>query len=133
MKEILKKGKKGLIVILIIVSTIIITLGFQSNQSIGGTVPGDPEIRGVATMASTTVGTTSTLIFATTTSNMLNRTIVNDGTTNVYLGIGSEAVSGKGIRLNANGGSYEINNNNLFTGAIYGISSTNVNITTLEK
>jgi len=132
MKEILKK-RIGIIATVALIIVVIIILSLQSNPSIGGSVPGDPEIRGVATMASTTVGTTSTLIFATTTGMMLNRTIVNDGSTNVYLGIGSAAVSGKGIRLNANGGSYEINNNNLFTGAIYGISSANVNVTTLEK
>ena len=49
--------------------------------------------------------------------------IVNDGSVVCYLNLGSTAVANTGIRVNANGGSYEIGRNwgNLYTGAINGI------------
>ena len=47
--------------------------------------------------------------------------IQNDSAVVVYIALGAPAVVGSGIRLNANGGSYEINYTNLFTGAIYAI------------
>ena len=46
---------------------------------------------------------------------------VNDSDTTIYLSLGSAAVLNKGIRLNANGGSFELNVTNLYLGAIYGI------------
>jgi len=47
--------------------------------------------------------------------------IVNDSDTVIYLALGAAAVVNSGIRLNANGGAYEINWTNLYKGAIYGI------------
>lgn len=49
--------------------------------------------------------------------------IVNDGSTACYLNLGSTAVANEGIRVNANGGSYEMSRGwgNLFTGVINGI------------
>ena len=49
--------------------------------------------------------------------------IVNDGSVACYLNLGSTAVASEGIRVNANGGSYEMSRNwgNLYTGAINGI------------
>lgn len=49
---------------------------------------------------------------------------VNDSDTVVYLNLGGAAVVNTGIRLNANGGSYEISRKqgNLYLGAINGIS-----------
>lgn len=51
--------------------------------------------------------------------------IVNDSDTVIYLGTGEAAVPNQGIRLNPNGGSYEMcaANGNLTLGAINGISS----------
>ncbi len=50
--------------------------------------------------------------------------IVNDGSVVCYLNLGSTAVANTGIRVNANGGSYEMSRNwgNLYTGAINGIT-----------
>lgn len=48
---------------------------------------------------------------------------VNDSNTEIYLARGNDAVMNAGIRLNANGGSYEINRNNLFLGAINAIAT----------
>lgn len=44
--------------------------------------------------------------------------ITNDGDEVVYLALGEGAEGGYGIRLNANGGSYESNTTNLFTGVV---------------
>ena len=52
--------------------------------------------------------------------------IINDGTTTMYLGIGEDAVLNEGIRLNANGGSYQMtpDGGNMSHRAINGIVST---------
>jgi len=66
------------------------------------------------------VATSSTTILALN-ADRLNAVIVNDSDVVIYLGVGAAAVLNQGIRLNANGGAYEINWSNLYTGAIYGI------------
>lgn len=79
------------------------------------------------------VTTASTAILAAN-SDRLYAIIVNASDTLIYLGIGAAAVAGKGIYLKANGGSYEINWTNLYTGAIYGIhgGSGNKVVTVVE-
>lgn len=48
--------------------------------------------------------------------------LVNDSDSVAYLSLGASAEANKGIRLNAQGGSFEINATNLWTGEIYAIS-----------
>jgi len=48
---------------------------------------------------------------------------VNDSNQPIYLARGNDAVMNAGIRLNASGGSYEINRDNLFLGAINAIAT----------
>jgi hypothetical protein len=50
--------------------------------------------------------------------------IQNDSDATVYLALNAAAELGKGIRLNAGGGSYEINFTNLFTGAVHAITAS---------
>lgn len=50
--------------------------------------------------------------------------IVNDSPANIYLSLGGTATKGTGIRLNALGGSYEINAENSYQGAVSGIASS---------
>ena len=52
--------------------------------------------------------------------------LVNDGAVDVYIKLGAAAVANQGIRINANGGSYEISpsTGNLYLGAINGITAT---------
>lgn len=52
--------------------------------------------------------------------------IINDGTVDVYIKLGATAVANQGIRLNANGGFYELgpSTGNLFHGAINGITAS---------
>jgi hypothetical protein len=44
--------------------------------------------------------------------------LVNDGDSDIYLAFGGPAVANKGVRLNANGGSFEINITNPWQGSI---------------
>lgn len=76
-----------------------------------------------ATNNSVTVADESTEILAKNT-NRLYALIVNDSDETIYLAIGADAVLNKGIRLNANGGSYEIDSVNLFNGVVNGISTS---------
>lgn len=58
---------------------------------------------------------------------------VNDSDEDIYLSLSDTAVINEGIRLNAHGGSYEINLNNLYTGAISAIcASGSKNLTVVE-
>ena len=56
--------------------------------------------------------------------NRLYALFVNDSETIVYLALGGAAALNTGIRLNANGGSYEMSKKlgNLYTGVVNGIS-----------
>jgi len=65
---------------------------------------------------------TSGAVLAANTSR-LYALLVNDSDTTIYLKIGVAAVANQGIRVNANGGSYEMSKKqgNLHTGAINGI------------
>ncbi len=109
-------------------------LNKSQTQSFGDA--GQPNyIQGPASViASSTVGTESTLVLASSTAR-LYAVIVNDSSDSVYLSIGNSAVKGMGIRLNASGGTYEINSLNLFTGAVNAISggSGGDNVTVLSE
>ncbi len=50
-----------------------------------------------------------------------NAVFVNDSTQAIYLARGNPAVVGDGIRLNPNGGSYEIDDTNLWRGQVNAI------------
>lgn len=72
--------------------------------------------------AAVSVATTSTTALAANSSRRW-ALLVNDSDTVIYLAIGAAALKNSGIRLNANGGSYEMSLalGNLNTGAIYAI------------
>lgn len=66
-------------------------------------------------------------------SNRKYALLVNDSDTDMYLALKDDAVVGEGIRLNKNGGWYEITATNLFTGAVNAIcATTGKNLTTIE-
>lgn len=80
------------------------------------------------------IATASTVVLATSTGRQY-AVLVNDGANPIYLGFGKAAVVGQGIRLNATGGSYEINYENLYVGAINAIASggsSNLTVTAKE-
>lgn len=76
-----------------------------------------------ATHTAPTAGTASGTILASNV-NRLYALSVNDSDTTVYLALGGSAAVNTGIRLNANGGSYEMSKKlgNLYTGVVNGIS-----------
>ena len=88
-----------------------------------------------ATNASSTVGTTAVQILAASATRQY-ALFTNDSDTVIYLNLGasSTAAIGKGMRLNANGGSYEISSDNLYIGIISAISSADTkNLTVVYK
>ena len=79
-----------------------------------------------------TVGAASTLVIAAN-PRRADAVFVNDSNEVIYLARGNAAVMNAGIRLNAAGGSYEINRNNLFLGVINAIcASGDKNLTVSE-
>ncbi len=105
-----------------------------SNQVVGGTAATVNRIIDPVTNSSVDVSaSTSTLVLP---ANMVRQyaAIVNDSANTVWLSLGTAALADKGITLNANGGSYEINPNNAYIGNVYAIaSSTTSTLTTVEK
>ena len=71
---------------------------------------------------SVTIATASTTIIGENLSRA-TATFVNDSNEIIYLRLGSGSANaiGEGIRLNANGGAFEINSTNLFSGSVSAI------------
>jgi hypothetical protein len=102
-------------------------LGALLTAITGGiTVTSEPSGSGKYTTAAHTAPTagvaTGAILAAN--ANRLYALVVNDSDTVVYLALGAAAALNTGIRLNANGGSYEMSAKlgNLYTGVINGIS-----------
>jgi hypothetical protein len=75
-----------------------------------------------------TVGTTSVVVLNGN-SKRVYALVVNDSLQDVWLGFGEPATQNQGIRLNSEGGNFELTWKNLFTGTISAISkSENVNV-----
>uniref|UniRef100_A0A6M3XW87 Uncharacterized protein n=1 Tax=viral metagenome TaxID=1070528 RepID=A0A6M3XW87_9ZZZZ len=74
-----------------------------------------------STIAQVSVGVASTAVLAAN-ANRVFAEFVNDSDNVIYLALGAAAVMNRGIRLNANGGSFEIGLTNLYTGAVKAIS-----------
>ncbi len=75
-----------------------------------------------ATPTKVSVGSTSTTVLSAN-ANRNFAVFVNDSDTAIYLSFSSTAVLNEGIRLNANGGLYEINLMNLYKGPVTAICS----------
>lgn len=86
----------------------------------------------VSTSSQLSITTSSGLVLATSSTRQYVA-IVNDGSNVVYLSLNNDvgAVVSSGIRLNASGGSYEINQDNLYTGAIRAIATGGTSIITI--
>ena len=84
------------------------------------------------TTSGPTIGNTSTTALAAN-ANRKNATFVNDSDETIYLARGATAVMHQGPRLNANGGSFEINANNLYTGIVTGICASGGKVLCVEE
>ena len=83
----------------------------------------DPLVWPVTTVTDTKVAVdTATTVVLAANPRRHEAVFVNDSNKEIYLARGNDAVLNQGIRLNADGGSYEINRNNLFLGAINAIA-----------
>ena len=86
----------------------------------------------LATTGKVTVGAVSTAVLAALAARHFAQ-FVNDSDETIYLDLSDTAVMNEGIRLNASGGSFEINWTNLYTGAIAAIcASGGKNLTVTE-
>lgn len=68
------------------------------------------------------VGTTSVVVFKAN-AERTAATFVNDSPSVIYLRLGDDAVVNTGIRLNRDGGSFEINELNMFYGPVSAIGA----------
>ena len=96
------------------------------NTAIQGAIEAQGE--GVYTTPTHTwpvIGAATTVALAAN-ANRLYAAFINDGTEPIYLYLGAAAVMNRGIRLNASGGSYEMNREigNLYVGAVNGICAS---------
>ncbi len=77
----------------------------------------------VATTGKQAIAAVSTAVLAANAARIFAQ-FVNDSDEVIYLDLSATAVMNEGIRLNANGGAFEINHTNLYTGAITAICAT---------
>lgn len=84
-----------------------------------------------ATNTSVNVGSSNTSVLSGS-SNRVAVFIRNNSSNDVYLALGETASLNSGILLPANGGTFELDTNKLFTGSINAIASTNSTITVCE-
>jgi len=70
-----------------------------------------------------TVGSTSTNVLTGNSARLL-ATFVNNSDEDIYISFGGTAVQNAGIRLNANGGLYEIGQSNLYVGLVSAICTS---------
>jgi hypothetical protein len=80
-----------------------------------------------ATNATATVGNSSTTVLAANEARK-RAIIVNSGANGVWLSFGATAVVGQGAYLAPAGGSFEIDPDELYTGAIKGIAAAGSNV-----
>jgi len=78
------------------------------------------------------VQTASTVVLAANPSRR-SAVFVNDSNKEIYLSLGAVAVLHEGIRLNADGGGYEINDTNLFLGAVNAIAEGGDKVLTVTE
>jgi len=93
------------------------TVVFEAGHLLNGVRFASVASVGAGTVA---VGDTTTVALAAN-AKRIAATFVNDSNVVIYLSLGVDAVLRAGIRLNAAGGSFEINQDNLFTGAVNAI------------
>ena len=88
------------------------------------------QVATTSTITRTLVGVASTNVLAAN-ANRIFAELVNDSDNVIYLALGTPAVMNRGIRLNANGGEFEIGLTNLYTGAvtaIAGVAASNLTV-----
>lgn len=118
---------------IIIVSTLVIIVGLfignfvhnpSSNLTLGdGGIPNTLKVANVSTGPTVTTSSSNVLDAS---SGRVYAVFVNDGTVPIYLSLTgtTAAVANRGIRLNASGGSFEINLSNDYIGQVNAITAS---------
>lgn len=112
----------GVISLLVVIGAIFFLIISDSNKALAGISDALIFNKANNTTSILVSSTTATRILAT--SSRQYALIVNDSPYNIYISLNGDvaAKAYEGIRLNANGGSYEINSLNNYTGSIQGIA-----------
>ena len=84
------------------------------------------------TNTSVTVAATTTAVLAANVKR-ISALIINNSDEVIYLALGSAAVLNKGIRLDASGGSFVLEDSDDFNGAINGISTSGSKVVTVVE
>lgn len=125
-----KTLKQILITLASIIAIAVLTIGvsfLHINKTLADS--GSPNtIIKMSVSTGVTVTSSSTSVLAAS-SGRVYAVFVNDSSNPIYLTLGPTAVSGSGVRLNADGGSYEINLSNDYIGVVTAIASGNSNLT----
>lgn len=95
----------------------------QNKSAVLGTSSTDNRYTKAPIRTSGACGTTDTVIVATSTSRQY-LALVNDSANVIYVSYGVSAIGSQGIRLNALGGTIEMDVNSLYTGAVHCIASS---------
>jgi hypothetical protein len=102
---------------------------FQANKALGDANPNT--LKKASVSIGPTVTTTSSDVLDSS-SGRVYAVFVNDGTVPIYLSLnGVAAVASQGIRLNASGGSYEINLQNNYIGQVNAITGSGTAVLTV--
>ena len=118
-----------LLTLVVIIGTL--SLGLSSPKIASSDALNPNFIQTMSTVSFATVSTASTPILNAS-SGRVYAVFVNDGTVPIYLRLASgSAVADSGIRLNASGGSYEINPANLYVGAISAVTASGSAVLTI--
>lgn len=117
--------KQYLTIIASVVITAVFVSWFSINASKVAADSGQPNtIKKMSVSTGVTVGVTSVDALDAS-SGRTYAVFVNDSANPIYLSMnGAPAVVGQGVRLNATGGSYEINLSNQYIGQVNAISGT---------
>lgn len=120
--------------IITIVSVAIAASAFMFAYEQRSQSPSLGELNRFTSVTNTAVacGTSDAVVLATSTGRQYVA-ITNTSATPVYLALGAAAVGSRGIYLGASGGAFEINQDNLFTGAIHCIASSTAIVGVISK
>ena len=131
------KLAKGIALVVCLVAAFFIGKGLpqpttQPNLQIGGGVS-PSSFRDFTTNQTITVNTSTAVL--SNNNGRIYAAIVNNSANTVYLNLGTASTTADDytIRLNANGGSYEINIENMYTGPVYASSSAASSLLVFEK
>lgn len=132
MKQIFKKVGIGASLLALFMILVFMSLPPRIKTALGDVV--NPNTFNRASSTQVVVGTSDVTVIATNSARTY-ALIVNDSDTTIYLSLsGGPASKSAGIRLNSNGGAYEIIPENNYVGAIHAITTaSNKKLTVTEK